>query len=73
MRELQEENKQLKLRLREMNEELELRNFFQKENNESMMFNQTKDPFFKKGPSDSIYQAIGNNEEGEQNHPKAMF
>jgi hypothetical protein len=32
-----------------MNEEIELLKFFKKEDNESMIFNQTSNPFAKKG------------------------
>lgn len=67
MRELQHENEQLKLRLREMNEELELKEFFRRENNESMLFNQTNNPFAKKGQGDSIYHTMN---EDEREMPK---
>ena len=48
MREVMNENEQLKDRVRQLNEELELNKFFQKENNNSMLFNQTNNPFMKK-------------------------
>jgi prefoldin subunit 5 len=51
LRELKAENESLKQRLREMNEEIELLKFFKKEDNESMIFNQTSNPFAKKNPN----------------------
>lgn len=59
MREVMNENEQLKDRVRQLNEELELNKFFQKENNNSMLFNQTNNPFMKKNNlGDSIYNPI---------------
>ena len=46
----------MKTRLRELNEEIELIKFFKKEDNESMILNQTSNPFAKK-PNDSITPA----------------
>lgn len=58
MRDLQAENDQLKVRVRELVEEIDLKNFFNNKNNESQMFNQTTNPFAKKVSSDSYYNPI---------------
>jgi hypothetical protein len=55
-RELKAENEGLKTRLRELNEEIDLLKFFRKEDNESMILNQTSNPFAKK-PNDSLTPA----------------
>jgi hypothetical protein len=48
LRELKAENEALKQKLREMTEQMEFQNFLKKEENESMIFNQTTNPFAKK-------------------------
>lgn len=48
LRELKAENEALKQKLREMTEQMEFQNFLKKEDNESMIFNQTTNPFAKK-------------------------
>lgn len=60
LRELKEENEKLKGRIRELNEQVELNRFFsdkREANEQSMLFNQTSNPFQKKptDPSSSYY------------------
>jgi TolA-binding protein len=57
VREIKHENEQLKQRLRDMNEEIEFLKFMKKEDNESMMFNQTSNPFKRNEPNHSHLQS----------------
>jgi hypothetical protein len=72
VRELQAENDGLKVRVRELLEEIDLKNFFNNKNNESQMLNQTSNPFTKKASSDSYYNPAMANEVEEQSPNKSV-